>query len=435
MKEEELAQLRRRVHENDKANRVACDRINQIFAGCRQPEPATNAQKLLATQLTRLTSLNVQARGVQTASATASVRADLNQLAAEVEAKKAQLAEVRQRVRTEASGPSNVEETTNVLFRTARVAKQAQETQNHAWAVAVSAMFDRRDALLFCARPIINVDDIASAPILDLNEFIENLVRLQQVLTKIFGVNLPFLDDLSAKVLPNAHFFDLIRDKEAKMRGTDQDTEEEPKEATDSLSQSPESPGWAVAQRAAPTVQVAGTKGTTIATSSAPSLLLPRSSKTINSQRRASYRSASVSSIPSVTVVPEAPPTHNTTNQRRVIIPHRVLAIPLAKSTAKDLCRFLGLLVKILVNFHVFFNTQHIRYHSVTNLRDLLARLVQREPSSEQKSLDVPKLLREVYSAVVRRHGAPQLQGLDIVAMMAGTDDWERVSQSCFNSF
>lgn len=87
-------------------------------------------------------------------------------------------------------------------------------------------------------------------------------------------------------------------------------------------------------------------------------------------------------------------------------------------------------LIKILVNFHVYFASQGIKYTLLTNLRDLLARVVRREPLDEPRLLEVTRLLQEVYQLVVTRHLAPQLLDLNIVEMMVEKDDWESVTRS-----
>lgn len=422
--------LPQRVRANEKANAINRQQINDIFAKSRT-NPDTPALKLLATQITRLESLNLQVKCSRLDRAKSETIDAISKL-------HSQLAEVEEQLDAtnraiEKIGGAETEESTpeirSIEDYTRKVTGNVDRIQSSWFDIVVLALFDRRDQLLFCHRPIINVDDIATAPILDLNEFLENLIRFQMVLAELFDVDLPFIDELQSQMLPNLRFYDLIREKETQMRGDNNEADDdEPQD-----SPTPMSLIYPNRRVSMPTTSLQTVTGTSIETPPAaphrPDILLPLSSKTINSQRRATItRSRSRRLV--LTLPPPAITQTTLGTTRRVIIPHRILLVPLNKIGVREFTKFMATLIKILVNFHVYFASQGIKYTLLTNLRDLLARVVRREPLDEPRLLEVTRLLQEVYQLVVTRHLAPQLLDLNIVEMMVEKDDWESVTRS-----
>lgn len=408
--------------DNDAANASMRQEINAIFNRCRT-EPDSPVVKLLATQLTRLETVTHQIKCQRLESDKQTVLTDIDRLHSQMAAAEARKLLLEKALAGNSDNiPINQDDINLIEYRTKSAHRQINAVQKQWFDAVVAAMFDRRDQLLFCQRPIINVDDIATAPILDLNEFLENLIRLQRVLSVIFAVDLPFIDELMATVMPNSRFFDLIRCKEAQMRG--EDDEERLEDTTSSVSHlSSPTVGLLLVSVANGKLEISANPP-----SSHPSALsfLPLLSKTINAQRRASLRQTYLP--PSRQLLPPASTT------RRVIIPHRILLVPLAKIGTKDFCKLMGVLLKIHINFHMFFVHQRIKYTLLTNFRDLLTRIIRQEPLDEPRQLEVTKLLQEIYNLVVTRHLAPQLRDLNVVEMMAGKDDWERVTKLTYSN-
>lgn len=420
--------LPQRVRANEKANAVKRQEINDIFAKSRS-DPDTPTLKLLATQIARLQSLNLQVKCSRLDRAKSDTIDAINKLHEQLAAVEQQLDATQKAI--DKLGGDNTEETTPEILSIESYTRTVTNTVNRihtSWFdIVVLALFDRRDQLLFCHRPIINIDDIATAPILDLNEFLENLIRFQMVLSELFDVDLPFIDELQTQMLPNLRFYDLIREKETQMRGDSTETDE--KEPEDSPT--PMSLIYPNRRVSMPTTSLQTVTGTSIETPPAaphrPDILLPLSSKTINSQRR-----ATITKVRRLVLTLPPPAITQTTlgTTRRVIIPHRILLVPLNKIGVREFTKFMATIIKILVNFHVYFASQGLKYTLLTNLRDLLARVVRREPLDEPRLLEVTKLLQEVYLLVVTRHLAPQLLDLNIVEMMVEKDDWESVTRS-----
>ena len=101
---------------------------------------------------------------------------------------------------------------------------------------------------------------------------------------------------------------------------------------------------------------------------------LPLSSKTINSQlRRASLNKEDASSsskpneVEKITPKKAPSPIRSTlSGKKMIILPHKILTKPFTKLTAKEVLKFLLIIVKILFNFKTFF---YFTIDSIPNLR------------------------------------------------------------------
>lgn len=206
----------------------------------------------------------------------------------------------------------------------------------------------RGSSLLFYNQNIIKLEQFLSynGKLSQINEFLENLVRLQCHLQEIFKdvLNLPYINELS-QYLPDSKYFDYLREREEIMMygAHPLEVEDEP----------PNEPQKDFKFESDQIIKLGST------------IKLPLSSKTINNQlRRASMVKASDiprerlqedtkadSSSPGATIGINK----SADGKRMVLMPHKILYKPISKLNPKEYLKFLLIIVKILVNFRSFF--------------------------------------------------------------------------------
>ncbi|CCE79692.1 Piso0_001776 [Millerozyma farinosa CBS 7064] len=206
----------------------------------------------------------------------------------------------------------------------------------------------RGSSLLFYNQNIIRLEHFLSynGKLSQINEFLENLVRLQCHLQEIFKdvLNLPYINELS-QYLPDSKYFDYLREREEiMMYGV------HPSEMED---EAPNEPQKDFKFESDQIIKLGST------------IKLPLSSKTINNQlRRASMVKASDiprESLQEDTKADSSSPGTTTginksaVGKRMVLMPHKILYKPISKLNPKEYLKFLSIIVKILVNFRSFF--------------------------------------------------------------------------------
>lgn len=206
----------------------------------------------------------------------------------------------------------------------------------------------RGTSLLFYNQNIIKLEQFFNynGKLSQINEFLENLVRLQCHLQEIFkdDLDLPYIKELS-EYLPNSKHFEYLREREAiMMHGVHSlEVEEEPS------NESQKNFKFESDQ----IIKLGST------------IKLPLSSKTINNQlRRASM--SKTSDMPPERLQEYAKGDNpssgtaigmdkSTDGKRIVLMPHKILYKPISKLNPKEYLKFLLIIVKILVNFRSFF--------------------------------------------------------------------------------
>lgn len=223
--------------------------------------------------------------------------------------------------------------------------------------------------LLFFDQPILSIQDLLkyNNKVISINEFFENLIRLQIQLLDIFKIgnnfmHLPYLVELK-NYLPDSSFHDLVQEKENFMTSGGNIS-------PDDSSNEEKSP---VSPTEIKEINVDNERIIKLG----DEIKLPLSSKTINYQlRRASVNGSNKNDAKAKSLLPSAPePERNINNsedklgdqekknkdknylkgKRMVIIPHKILTKPFTKLTTKEYLKFLLVIVKIIVNFKTFF--------------------------------------------------------------------------------
>lgn len=241
------------------------------------------------------------------------------------------------------------------IKRINHIEKQSIRIQLKDFEILKEAIFSRSkdNNLLFYHQPILKISTFLTQSIISINQFLENLINLQYLLTRLFKIELPYLAELLG-FLPDAEFFNLVKEKNMRMLGKTEDDEDDEEIINHINNQDLVSPS--------PPTSV----GRIIKLGDA--IKLPLSSKTLNNQRRASlitasssrgslgspsrgYEKLTQSTTPRPPVlVPESNP-----NRRIVIIPHKILNKPFSKLSIKEFLKFILVIVKIIANFQVMF--------------------------------------------------------------------------------
>lgn len=213
------------------------------------------------------------------------------------------------------------------------------------------SLMNRRseEELLFFNQSILDISNFLhyNHKLIVINEFLENLIKLQVQLFEIIRITdslfqFPYLNEL-VKYLPDKKFYNLVQEKENFMINggqidetiTDQPISYEVKEIDDDNER---------------IVKLGD------------AIKLPLSSKTINNQ----LRRASLNAQPTVETPPIRPPIeekeaagsvpkNSLKGKKVIIIPHKILTKPFTKATTDEYLKFLLVIVKIIVNFKTLF--------------------------------------------------------------------------------
>lgn len=207
-----------------------------------------------------------------------------------------------------------------------------------------------RAPLMFHHQPILVISDLLNHKLVTINEFLENLIRLQGHLHEILSIgsefSLPYLDELQG-YLPDRKFYQLVQDKEDFIYFGDTHSPEESSEE----------------KAPAISIKEIGNDNERII-KLGEAIKLPLLSKTINNQLRKASVSQSPKSPSMSPPLEEKPkesrpsivPRTSLRGRKVVIVPHKILTKPFTKLSAKEFLKFLSIIVKILVNFRSIFS-------------------------------------------------------------------------------
>ncbi|KAK6456469.1 uncharacterized protein RJT20DRAFT_128379 [Scheffersomyces xylosifermentans] len=229
-----------------------------------------------------------------------------------------------------------------------------------------------------------------------ISHFLENLIILQRNLATLFGLELPYLTELT-KMLPGEEFFNAVKQKvndimevpEEDDKESEEEIEYEKRNSTDDNSQSHDDNG-----NAARVIKLG------------EELKLPLSSKTINSQRRASLMKSPepITEIPvikerSLSPTKSASPSMGAGNKKNlIIIPHIILNKPFSSLTIYEFQKFVLVVAKIVANFQHFLmivmhdETQDI--DTICNFKSILEKVVRVEELFDSSLVHYDKILR-----------------------------------------
>lgn len=402
----ELELIRNSCIENDSINDIARNKINTIFSTCQNvkdlkgieippkisnetPQPSINAMKSLALQLIKLDILNTNLKIKNIDKTQELLDSRINELNNNIKTLQTKLDTKQEKLDSTCSKLfNNFEETNDSLNariqeykfeKINQIKKQSIQLQYNNYKILKEMIFTLNNSksanfnyitklkassstnLLFHNRSILNINDFFSCnnKLPQINEFLENLIRLQVYLQDIFNMDsfrLPYLEEL-VEYLPDSKFYDMIQEKENFMINGG-------KLSSDEIKEVEEEKNSTVQEMKADNERVIKLGST---------IKLPLSSKTINSQlRRASLNKdeASPSSKPKedekVNHKKASSPIRSTlSGKKMIILPHKILTKPFTKLTAKEYLKFLLIIVKILFNFKTFF---YFTIDSIPNL-------------------------------------------------------------------
>lgn len=231
----------------------------------------------------------------------------------------------------------------------------------------------RREKLLLFDLPVIDLLSFLAHnnKLTEINSFLENLIRLQIQLSRLFFRNdeafkLPFIDYL-AQLLPDSHFYDLVQEK---INFVTNDGRPLTPEEGRSNSSEPLPKPTKLTVSPDDTIDKIMIEGNVIR--------IPISFKTINFQRRTSALSPDITSsaadlmelkrdlmspdsISTTNKLPllslELSPLKSTLKGKRIVITaHKILTKPFSRLKSKEYLKFVLVVVKILINFQVFFH-------------------------------------------------------------------------------
>lgn len=412
--------IRNSVIGNDELNNVMRQEINSVFEFCdeyrnsksdnplRQVHHSIPASissvsvKRLAIQLQKLELMNskMKVNGMQKAEAVMSTKVQnarfnieemqqkINELKAKLEAKSKDLQELY------AERSKSLESDIRLLYnhsidQTKRYSALIQYQHYQAlrevafpnfqsWQSNKSHSPRKKEKLLLFDLPVIELSSFLSHnnKLTEINCFLENLIRLQIHCVRLFfqnddSVKLPFLDYLK-QLLPDSHFYDLVQEK---INFITQDGVPSNPEESETTSPEPQTKPTKLTVSPDETIDKIMIEGNVIR--------IPISFKTINLQRRTSLMSpditgssADLMALNSKLMSPESTSTTNklpnaeqsllksTLKGKRIVITaHKILTKPFSRLKSKEYLKFVLVVVKILVNFQVFFNltTKHIK--------------------------------------------------------------------------
>ncbi|KAK6204779.1 uncharacterized protein RJT21DRAFT_11069 [Scheffersomyces amazonensis] len=267
------------------------------------------------------------------------------------------------------------------------VNRQIKKFQSSNFLILREALFncDGSSPTSIMGSKILRIDDLLNHNILSVNQFFENLIILQNHLSVIFEVDLPYSKELN-ELLPNSKFYQSIKVKENEIRGTSEGEDG----GDDDISEGEEENVRIIKQEEEKLVQ-ANEKVVKLTSH----IHLPLSSKSINAQRRASMQVSPSIERDSTSPTPMTPqPSESSksstskkpnniqtsSKKKKIIIPHRILSKPFGYLDMKDFSRFLSLVSKIILNFQAFFVLININCWSII------------------KSCDFPEIIKLVYN-------------------------------------
>lgn len=249
------------------------------------------------------------------------------------------------------------------------IQKQTLLIQYYNFKVLKETMFtSKKHHILLFNLPVVNISEFFTLhnKLFQLNAFLENIINLQVKLVKVLDLEisqLPYLQELM-EYLPDTKFYDLVQQKEDFMiHGGQMESDREEQIGTVDIKD-------LLLAESEKIVKLGNM------------IKLPLSSKTINNQlRRASMVKAQEEprdqeKLPDRPLTEERRPSmkSNISGKKVVIVPHKILTKPLTKLTSKEYLKFLLIIVKILVNFKVFFgltsNTVPRPQNTISQARD-----------------------------------------------------------------
>lgn len=392
-----LELIRNSCIENDSINSFARTNINTIFETCQNvedlnkvilppdspgmiPQPSINAMKNLALQLLKLDILNTNLKIKNIDKTQELLIARINELNQNINNIQTILDTKHEKLDSTCSKLfERYQETSDSLNtkiyeykfeRVSQIEKQSVQFQYNNYKILKELIFTsnvsktnslsyisklkggRSSHLLFHSKAIPNISDFFNYnnKLQHINEFLENLIKLQIHLQEIFNkdsVRLPYLKELM-NYLPDSKFYDMIQEKENFMMNGGKLSSEE-------IDQDNEKEKVSLPHIKDDNNERVIKLGNTIK--------LPLSSKTINSQlRRASLNKEETPPPPkpkevkNITHKEDLSPIRSTiSGKKMVILPHKILTKPFTKLTAKEYLKFLLVIVKIIFNFKAFF--------------------------------------------------------------------------------
>lgn len=217
------------------------------------------------------------------------------------------------------------------------------------------SLMNRRseEELLFFNQSILDISNFLhyNHKLVVINEFLENLIKLQVQLFEIIRITnslfqFPYLNEL-VKYLPDKKFYNLVQEKENFMINGGQIDDTAPDEPAPYE-------GKEIDEEDNERIVKLG-----------DAIKLPLSSKTINNQlRRASMITQPTVEMPPIRPLIEeketaaavaAVPKNSLKGKKVIIIPHKILTKPFTKATTDEYLKFLLVIVKIIVNFKTLF--------------------------------------------------------------------------------
>ncbi|CUM45893.1 uncharacterized protein AC631_03661 [Debaryomyces fabryi] len=403
----ELELIRNSCIENDSINDVARDKINGIFSSCQNvkdlkaieispkqpnetPQPSINAMKSLALQLIKLDILNTNLKIKNIDKTQELLDSRISELTDTILTLQNKLETKQEKLESNCSKLfKNFEETDDGLKskiqeykfeKINQIKKQSIQLQYNNYKVLKEMVFTTNNSksanfnyitklkassasnLLFHNRSILNINEFFSFnnKLPQINEFLENLIKLQVHLQVIFNIDtlrLPYLEELIG-YLPDSKFYDMIQEKENFMINGG-------KLSSDEIEEVEEEKNSSVQEMNVGEERVIKLGNT---------IKLPLSSKTINSQLRRASLNKDESASSSAKQREDEKTTHKKASspirstlsgKKMIILPHKILTKPFTKLTAKEYLKFLLIIVKILINFKTFF---YFTIDSIPNL-------------------------------------------------------------------
>lgn len=239
-----------------------------------------------------------------------------------------------------------------IVNKISNINRQSNKFESYNFKVLKQIAFsrDKSNNLKVFNLSILKLDEFLNYNLIDINQFLEGLIKFQNYLQGLFDINLPYLADLQ-NCLPNSKFYDLIQQKTNLMLGKEAIDEknngEFDQDKNENINQE-----FLISPEPIDKIVKLG-----------KILKLPLSAKTRNMQRRFSKIQSPEIEIPIMKEQSLSPPSSNTTtrdngsinvNKKLIIIPHKILNKPFNKLSIKEFLNFLIVIVKIIVNFDVF---------------------------------------------------------------------------------
>lgn len=449
--------IRRTCFENDRLNEVARQNIDLIFQSgfdaCggelsndsltfikaeELPEPSMEAVRSLSLQLLKLRAITLQRNISNIDKTTAILKEKILNTKEEIESRNRDISLVRERLAKEhmklISSFKDANNTVNSLLREYKyekinqVNKQVVNLQFSHYKVLREIVFSEqtpqqknfsymakfRDAasshLLFYNTEVLRITDFLkyNNKLTKINEFLENLIRLQMHLVDILKedmMELPYLDELLS-YLPDSKFYELLSEKEKILHEAYNSEEEEEEEVDFTGNQADQSE--INADNGVDNHQVFRLNN---------EIKLPLSSKSINNNlRRASLSRRELPlARPNSTNNSSAVELPNDTKNVRqktaskilgsgkkiVIMPHKILTKPFTKLSTKEFLKFLLIVVKIIYNFEIFLNHVDDKSPRKDESSSISSTIISFRNGGERKDTDIcnfDKILNKIAS-------------------------------------